>query len=254
MAELYEKHNYLNKDIKVLRNTFINEYDMSAGGYSILKRAGALSSFEIEYLEKCSKLERNIYLGNKVREQPALNTLQIEGFTEARKLFFELNNIDPNSVLAIKKDAIFLIRTTVPYKEFDGFKFKIENTYNSYYNINDVEFYYKSSTNKIDTKGLKKVQHLHQDYFLNDLARIFGLAEKNNQDYLIKYLKKYRRQYLGRELDVNCYRELNLDSMFRYKNNLAGEILLSEYPIPLEELEINYNYINYIIPLIGMYI
>ena len=36
MAEIYEKHNYLNKDISLLVNTFIREYDMKAGGFSIL--------------------------------------------------------------------------------------------------------------------------------------------------------------------------------------------------------------------------
>ena len=254
MSNLYEKHNFLNKDIKILCNTYINEYDMKAGGYSILKRKNALSDFEIDYLEKCTKMERNIYLGNKVRECPALNKMQIEGFVEARQMFFEANNIEDNSVLSIKKDAIFLIKKNVPITELDGLTFRLANVYNSYYYINGIEFYYKSSSNKIDVKGIGDNLYLHENHFLKDLATIFGLAEKNNKEFLIKYLKRYRRKYLRRELDIECYREFNQDSMFRYKDPLSGNYILSESEVDVDNIEIGYNYMNYIVPLISYYL
>lgn len=258
--KLYEKHNYLNKDISFLCNTRINEYDMKAGGYSILKRANALTSKEIEYLDNCSKLERNIYLGNKVRNDRELNELQMNGFIEARELFFELNNIENDSVLSIKKDAIFLIRQNVYNTEFDGFKFNLANTYNSYYYFPNVqgdaiEMYYKTRENLIDIKGLGKSNiSLHEDYFMKDLCNIFKLAELGNREYLIKYLKKYRSKYLNRELDINCYREMNLTSLFHTNYTFGGMDVMTELCDNIDDLNIIYNYKNFILPLIKYYL
>ena len=176
MAEIYEKHNYLNKDISLLVNTFIREYDMKAGGYSILKRKGCLSKGEIDYLENCPKLARNIYLGNKLKENKELMQIQMDGFTEARQMFFEANNIKDSSVLTIKKDAIFLIKD-IPYiTELDGLEFKLANTYNSYYYLNNKEFYYTTKTNNIDIKGINDIiLEQHRNYILKDLSIIFSL-------------------------------------------------------------------------------
>ena len=260
LNRLYEKHNYLNKDISFLCNTRINEYDMKAGGYSILKRAGALTSKEIDYLEHCPKLERNIYLGNKVRENRELNELQMNGFIEARKMFFELNQIDDNSVLSIKKDAIFLIRQNVYNLQFDGFTFNLANTYNSYYYFPNVqgdaiEMYYKSKDNTVDIKGLGKDNiPLHQDYFIKDLCTIFRLAELGNRDTLIKHIKRYRSKYLNRELNPNCYREMNLMSLFHTIHTFGGMDVLTEVCDDIDELNIVYNYKNFILPLIKYYL
>lgn len=258
MANLYEKHNYTNKEIPFLCNTTIREYDMRSGGYSLLKRAGVLAQNEIEFLENCSKYDRNVYLGNKVRNNPKLSEIQINGFIEARKLFFELNNIQEKDVLAIKKDAIFLIKTMPSNLSFDGLEFRLANTYNSYYYLNDMEFYYSTKRNEVDIKGLGKENiPLHKDYFIKDLCKIFSLAEKNNNDFLLKYLKKYRRNYLNKELDYNCYREMNKESMFRLTQTfLDQELLVENIEESKLETDINimYNYVTYIIPLISLYV
>lgn len=254
---LYEKHNYLNKDIPCLINTTIREYDMKAGGYSILKKYGVLSEKEIQYLDNCDKLKRNIYLGNLLKNKPELSELQMQGFIEARQLFFEYNQINENNILAIKKDAIFIIKDIMHVTEFDGYKFQLANTYNSYYLLNDntIELYYKTKTNEIDIKGINNEKlKLHENYILKDLKIIFSLAEKGNMDYLIKHLKKYRDKYLRRELNINTYRELNIESMFRLKETLAGEPLLIENINDIDSIDISYNYIKYIIPLISYYL
>ena len=255
MAEIYEKHNYLNKDISLLVNTFIREYDMKAGGFSILNRNNCLSKGEIDYLESCSKLERNIYLGNKLKQEPELMQIQMNGFIEARQLFFEANNIQDSSVLSIKKDAIFLIKD-IPYvTEIDGLEFKLANTYNSYYYLDKNELYYSTKNNSIDLKGINDTNlELHKDYMLKELCTIFSLAERNNTSYLIKYLKRFRNKYLNKDLDIGCYRELNRESMFRLKYRIAGDPVLISDIDDKEEIEIIYNYINYIVPLISYYL
>lgn len=255
MSNLYQKHNYLNKDIKYLSNTNIREYDMKAGGFSILKRAGCLSEKEINFLSSCSKLERNIYLGNKVKNNPELNEIQMNGFIEARQLFLEANNISDESILSIKKDALFIIKDVAKVTEIDGFTFNMANMYNSYYYINEMEFYYSTKTNSVDIKGLGKANiPLHQDYFIKDLCRIFSLAEKNNNDYLIKYLAKYRLDYINKDLPLEHYRELNNESGFRLLNKLGGEDIIADYIDDIDMIDHRYNYIKYIIPLISYYL
>ena len=256
MTNLYEKHNYTNKEIKFLVNTNIREYDMKAGGFSILKKKGCLSQSEIRYLESCPKLERNIYLGNKLKENKELVKIQMDGFKEARKLFFEANDLKEDSILSIKKDAIFIIKDIPKVTEIDDcINFRLANKYNSYYYLNENELYYTTKTNNIDLKGISDLKlELHKDYFLKDLSIIFSLAEKNNNAYLLKYLKKYRSKYLNGELDINCYRELNRESMFRLKQKLADNDVLIDNIDNIDDIETSYNYINYIVPLISYYL
>ena len=89
---------------------------------------------------------------------------------------------------------------------------------------------------------------------LKQLCTIFSLAERNNNTYLIKYLKRFRNKYLNKDLDIGCYRELNRESMFRLKYRIAGDPVLISDIDDKEEIEIIYNYINYIVPLISYYL
>ncbi len=253
---LWEKHNYLNKDITCIRNTPIYEYDMSAGGFSILKRAGKLTEEEIYMLTKCSKLERNIYLGNKTGADRALSELQINGFTESRRQLFERNQIADKDIISIKKDAIFTIKKPCSELEFDGFKWKLENSYSSYYYINNIEFYYSGKTNTVDIKGLGKDNiPLHAEGFTKDLCKIFGLAEQMRGDVLVKYLKRYRHKYLNKELPMESYREYNHESMYRLEDKyIAGMAVLIQEPTDIDEVNISYNYMKYIKPLISYYL
>ena len=237
MSELYEKHNYLNKDISFLCNTQINEYDMKAGGFSILKRAGALTAKEIDYLEKCSKLERNVYLGNKLRANPELTQIQMDGFIEARRQFFERNNIDDNSVLTIKKDAIFLIRSNIYNTQFDGFDFRLANTYNSYYyfpNVqgDDIEMYYKSKDNMIDchffSVFLSTLYYRYIQKICNEskYESLKNLSDESLFDLLRSFQITERKDYYFPNFENN---QMQQDIQKLFNVNISNEIMKKAY-------------------------
>lgn len=252
---LHEKHNYLNKETPYLINTMIREYDMKSGGYSILKWNGVFTDSEEDYLDNCPKYERNVYIGNKIRKEKGLSELLMEGFIEARRQFFDANMIEDSHVLSIKKDAIFLINYPVEHTKLDAFTFELKNTYSSYYLLNGKEFYYRGKTQEIDVKGINDESlEDHKEFFLGDLAKIFTLAEKGNTEYLIKYLKRYRDNYLNKRLPLATYRELNMENAFRTTYDMQMGTAYLESINEGSVLNIGYNYVRYLIPLISYYL
>jgi hypothetical protein len=249
---LWMKSNYLNKDIDYLSNVKIYEYDMKSGGFSILKHKGFFSESEIEELNAMDKLSRNIYIGKKLAKHPEWNKTLIEGFKEVIKTLFETYNIDEKYVLSIKKDAIFLLNINLGKRiKTDYVNFELKNTYTSYYYLNNVEFYYNK--NKIDVKGISdSIVEKHKDFFLYDLSKIFSLVERNNYSMIVKYLKKYRLQYINKELDIESYKEFNREDA--YLIELGSIKFYSKAWEELESVNISYNYLHYIKPLISFLI
>jgi hypothetical protein len=252
---LHEKHNYLNKEVQYLINTVVKEYDMRSGGYTILKKYGEFSKKEIEFLDTLPKFERNVWIGKRIAEKKKLSGILMEGFKEARKLFFEANDIADEKVLSIKKDAIFVINYPCLNNIVDGFEFQLKNNYSSYYLLNGKEFYFKGRSQHIDIKGIgDDVIHDHEEFFVKDLKNIFNLAEKGNTEYLIKFLKRYRDNYLNMRLPLNTYREFNLENAFRTNHESSMGAIYLETINQGSAINIGYNYIKYIIPLIGYYL
>lgn len=252
---MYQKHNYLNKEVTHLVNTSIREYDMKSGGFSILKKAEVFTDSELQMLESMPKYERNVWIGNLLRREKALNQVLMEGFIEARRLLFEYNDIGDHQILSIKKDAIFVINYPLTHTEFDGFKFELKNSYSSYYLLNGKEFYFRGKTKTMDVKGIgDDVLEDHQEYFLKDLGMIFSLAEKGNSEYLIKYLRRYRDNYLNHRLPIETYRELNMENAYRTTYGNALGTIMMDASKDSTAVDIGYNYIKYLIPLIGYYL
>jgi hypothetical protein len=251
---LYEKHNYLNRDINYLMNTPIFEYDIQDAGFSIIKNKGLLDEGLIAEIGKMKKMEKNIFIGKLQREDKTIAEEMINEFVQIRKRFFEKNSIPDEKVLSIKKDAVFLINFHPSVKEFDGYKFVAKNKYTSYFYLNRTEFYYDSKREVLDVKGLgREVVKVHKDHFLSDLRGLISMREKLDDYNFLRVLRQYRERYLELELDVENYREMNRDSMFKLKNTIGGEQLLIEAVDDdvKDMLDIGYNYIHYIIPMIG---
>jgi len=254
----FEKHNYLNTSILNLKNVVIREYDMSDGGFSIIKAKQLLPESTIKYLSNLSKLDRHIQIGKISKHDKDLSKALLDGFTEARKKFIDKNNIDTSIILSVKKDAIYLVNKLAKVTEFDGIKFSLKNQYSSYYYINGKEFYYSSWRNELDVKGLgKEVVASQKDYLLYTIKEIMRLNEKKDKCYMVKILKDVRKEYLNLELDFEYYREMNPENSFKLKEsigeNICGLESLKDGRI-LDDINIVFNYINYIIPLIGLII
>lgn len=244
------KSNYLNKDIPYLNNVVIYEYDMSSGGFNILRSKKVFNEDEEELLLKMDKLDRNVYIGKKLRKQKGLSELLINGFKECMIEFCKLNNIEDSMILSIKKDALFVINhkcTNLKLNEY--ITFKEANKYTTYMYVNEIEFYY--NTHKLDVKGLSD-EVINNNEFYNVIKKIMQLLDKNNDMYLFKYLKKLQRDYLDLELDKGYYKEFNINNTYRL-NLLNNKFYYDEIDEDMiYHIDIRYNYMNYILPIIQM--
>ena len=249
---LYKHHNYLDKTHNCIIGLPIRVYDMKSGGYSILKKNNLLSEKEIEYLDSLDKFNKNYVLGNMIRDNNWTEVL-MKGFIDSRKRFMYYNNLVDDDILSIKKDAFFLLNTSCNNLEFDGYTWRLEDVYSSYYYINDKEFYFSNKNFNIELKGINdELLKRHKDFFLYDLCNIMKLNESTNTRYKNKYIQEYRSTYLNKELDIGCYRNLDEESMYVYKDRLCNQIVFVEDTNDIDCIDISYNYINYLLPLFRM--
>lgn len=254
--ELYERHLYLNKDITNLKSCVIQEYDIRDAGFSIIKFNKLLDKKTISWLSGLDKKSKNVQIGLILRDNIELSTKIMKEFIRIRKVFFESNNLEDKDVLSIKKDAIFTINK--PCKNLivdDYFEFRKKNKYSSYIYLSNIEFYYSAWTGNLDIKGLGK-KIIKNNKFIDDIKMIMKINETLPYNRLFQNLLQYRHKYLNYELPIEHYRELNSDNKFILKNNF-----FENYKVVLdniteeelkEEIDITYNYIKFVIPLISL--
>jgi hypothetical protein len=248
---LYEKHNYLNKNIEYLIGNEITEYDIQSAGFNICKKYKLLDDNKLRHLELLDKKRRQITLGlyqqNNLEFKEALN----EKFVEVRKLFFESNNIKDEDVLSIKKDAIITLKKCYN-TEFDNIRFLDKNTYTSYFYINKFELYVNND--ELHLKGISDEKlELHKKYMIDFLHKIFRLIETNpNKKYIIDNMKEFISFYKDKRLHIGYYRELNKDSLYKLDRSFINENIGLQHTKSLENIDISYNYMKYIVPIINI--
>lgn len=247
------KAKYLNEDIKFI-NKKIYEFDIRNAGLSVIKQFYLLPIEEIEYIESLSKFESNIYVGKLRRNNKEFSNNLSNCLRDTVYNFLTINNIEDENILSIKNDAVFIISNSNPIKEqtIDNIFFKLENLFTSYYYLNKKEFYYKTDKNIIICKGISDVvlEDYNSKYFLDWLKLIFRLMESSNKNSLLKELKSFQYKYLNRLLPIQYYCELNNDNMYLYN----GWYLKDVDEEIKDKIDIEYNYINYILPLIKIVI
>jgi len=252
-ATLANEHKYTNENIGLLKS-IIREYDMREAGFNLIKEYQLLKSSKIEYLENnFTKQERTIEIGNLQSNSKDLAKNMMEAFRKERVKFCELNDIENSDILSIKKDAIFVIKKQCKnLKLSDNIEFSMKNRYSSFCCLNKIEFYYSVWNNNFDVKGITDEEHP----LLKDIFTIIKYNEKNNKDLIFKHLQKLRIDYLSRNLPVNYYKELNSRNSFKLLENYSRYILyLDEISKDfLDKIDISYNYINFIVPLISILI
>lgn len=239
--------NYTNREYSYLKNVSITEWDISSAGLSVLKFRKLLPEEELDKLSKMEKHTRTVYEGNLQKENPALAEAIVNTLSKVRQAFVVANNIPPEKILSIKKDAIFLINFTPEVTTIkDYFVFRKKGTYTSFIQIEKKEFYYNSGTDVLDVKGISKEGVIAQrEYLLKDIAKILKSSEKVDMTSLYSLLKSYRRNYLTKELPVEYYRELD-SGLYRMGRYTIQNISEAEK----EHLDITQNYMSYILPMI----
>lgn len=253
---LYQRHNYLNKNIPYIISNEIIEYDMQSAGFNLIKKYGLLDSNTIEYLESLSKKERQIQIGMYQINKRDLVKNMNEKFVEARKWFFEANELTDDDVLSIKKDAIITFKRCRNL-EMDNIIFAEKNIYSSYYYLAGNEFYYNPQT--LDVKGISdEMLELHEEFMIEFLHDFFHMNETvMRKKKIIGTLKEFADYYKNKELDVGYYRELNSDSLYRLVRYGSENIKIPngiKYVDCLDNVDIGFNYFNYVIPLLSIHL
>jgi hypothetical protein len=225
MTGIYELDKYTMPVTHII-SEYIREYDISKANINILLYKGLINKKQYDSLY--NDPYRRIKVGLMQRDNATINKGLMEGFVEARKMFYEANNIQEHEILAVKKDAIFLLNKIASHTKFDNINFIEKNLYTSFYHLGGLELYYfynpTTKQEKLDIKGMSdNVIELHKPYMVDLLMYIFGTAQESPSRDVVNLISNIRSQYIAGELGVNYFREFNNRSLFRSKINILGE-------------------------------
>jgi hypothetical protein len=258
--ELYERSTWLNPKYECLVGKRIVEYDMQSAGLSLVKEYHLLDDKTIKSLDDTIiKKDRVVKLGLIQRNDKKFAKALSEAFVDARKRFFQANNLNKDNILSIKKDAFFTIDTECEVTEFGKLNFRPKHKYSSYIKINRIEFYLDTIDRVVDIKGLgqgdihEKLVELHKDAML-DFILTFARGREIHTDPEVqsKWLSMFVKRYREKSLDLSYYRELSQAMDFKV-NSEEGMLSMNECsPAFIEDLDISYNYYNYIVPLVSI--
>ncbi len=253
-SKLYKQDFYISNDYDYILSKKITEYDIKSAGLNLCKYYNLLPNDEIKRLEELSKKQRQIAIGKLMRDDKEFNEKCTKSFKHMRKMFFRANKLVDDDILSIKKDAIFIVSKKCKKCKFENVEFVEKNVYTSYHKFGNIELYYNSKTNILDVKGINNDLLYQHTSFINILKRIFRMLENNNVQEFTKFMLRFVDDYKNKRLSYDYYREFNANSMYSLINTNS----VSNYVITVpnmdqtidNNLDISYNYINYILPII----
>ena len=245
---LYKSDTFVNDNIFYLFNKFIYEYDMKDAGYNLSKAYKLLPESKLEELGRYKKERRTIEIGNLQRSDSIYKERLKQAFEEARRMFFEANELETNDIISIKKDAIFTSRRCDFQKFLNYIEFRTKHEYTSYIRLNKkIELYY--SPYEMDVKGLgKETIDYHKDYMIKFINQFFEKMETDETDNILRFMRRFIDSYKRRELPVGYYRRFDRDPRFdTYDDSL---VFYEYWEDQKNDLDISYNYKEVLIKLI----
>lgn len=249
--------NYLNKYKYLEVNSDIIEYDIKSANISLCREYKLLPNGVINKIEKMNKKNRVINIGLIGKKSKNFMKKLENHFTLTTNKFIELNNLSKeDDIIAIKKDAVFVINKIINYNTMgEHIKFINKNQYHAYLYLKPFEFYFKKD-GSIDVKGLSKQSNKHKDGLLDILNQLIDTCESNscNIREINEFMKEFVMLYKEMKLPLDCYREFNQNSLFKinmYKENVYLDSITEEM-LKNNEIDISYNYINFILPLYNL--
>lgn len=242
-----EKSNYTNQNILYLFNRVIYEYDIHSADINLCRYYNILPKETIEKISNLDKMRRVVKIGKLQKEKEFRDKLK-KAFEDIRKEFYDSNKLDINDILAVKKDAIFTT-TSCGSVVFGPVEFQVKNIYTSYIQLpNRIEIYYNSN-GKCDIKGIDdEVVKLHNDGIMKVIINFFKKMETGSTMDVLKYLNRVSTSYKLRELPLEYYREFNNNS--KYTITGSEDTYDEFWEESKDELNIMYNFINVLIPLV----
>lgn len=246
---------YYQSIIKYVFSSHIREYDISKANINVLKQYGCISDDLYEKLFKAPRDIRQIQIGLLQKSNPEFVKILQEGILKAKETFLNKNNIDPNKVLCIKNDAIFLINTIPEYTKFGLIEFKNKSSFTSYMNIFNVEMYYYlnrvEGIDDITVKGIGKNVELHKEYMIDFISYIFFMIETTDIAEAIQAFQLFYKDYINLNLNIEYYRTFNSDSIFNIINTDYVLTVMKDNIKNKQCLNISYN-MNFLREIYGI--
>lgn len=218
---IWEKDRYV-APYEWLINRHLREYDLSKANISLLLEYGFITKKRYDEIFHMPREQREITVGLMQRDDPELSKGLSNCFKDARRRFFEINQLNPDNVLYIDKDSITTIDTEVPYTRLsNNLEFKLKNEYSSFYRLQFIDFlYYCNGTiERFRLKGAgKQVPIKHKNHLMQFLLALAYTAQTDSIENCILMIKDFYHQYTHRMLEPNFYRELNNRCMYKVVN------------------------------------
>ena len=217
---LYDKVNYT-ADISYLTNVFITEYDISKCNINVLYSKGIIDKNTYDYLYNSERMVRQTFIGKLQRDNPIIVKALKDGIIEAKKIFFESNDINDRDVLSIKNDAVFLINKKPKITKFGLIEFVPKGLYTSFFKFRGMEmYYYYNNVNKmeyVEVKGISEENLAkHEGYFLQLLKDVFYSIQVNGPEITLRMIKDFYMEYINKKLPIEFYRKFDTGSMYHY--------------------------------------
>ena len=231
-------------------NSSITEFDIKSANTSLMRYYGLASDNIISKLEKLPKEKREVAVGLLCQKDKQLSKNLNDAFDEIVKEFIIVNHLDDAEILTIKKDAVFVINRDDIKNDFGPVVFVPKNRYTDFMKIGNFEFYLNENVTNV--KGLQKSAHKHTDGILYLIRDVISVCNKTlmNMSVINTYLADLALSYKLKQLDFAMYREFNQDSMFSVYIDGERYLMDSIDESYLDDLDIHYNYLNIILPLI----
>lgn len=244
---------YINKAYPLIINASIVEYDIKSANTSVMEYYKLIPQKKIDEIKSLDKQERVVRIGKMMRKSLDFSKTLESSFNTIIEEFMEVNQLSKeDDIVSIKRDAAFVLNKIPKTIDFgDCVHFIPKNSYTSYLYINGLEIYY--NLDKIDVKGISdEIISSREIGMLDFFKEFFEIAEGTNYSVpeLSSYLKEFVTLYKNRELDKSYYRELNSEATYRLRVGDREVLLKSITDSNIDDIDISYNYINIILPLI----
>lgn len=244
IESILKSQNYVS-EYELIFNSFIREYDISKANINALYERNIIDKYQYDNLYGADKQLREKTIGLMIRKDINIYKEIQNGIINAKRNLIISNNIDPEDIVSIKNDAVFVKDHKLEYTKFGFMDFKLKNTYTLFIKIRRYEFYYYFSSynneEKLDIKGIKDdILYLHKDYFMDFLLALFNTIQTEGIIRAVNILQNFSISYIKKELPINYYRRFDSESNFEinYSNNIWYTNNISD----IKYIDIRYNY------------
>ena len=237
LVSLAKENNYICPDR--FASGQIIEYDIQQANINILFRYGVIDKDYYIYLQNIPKINREIIVGNMIREDKKIYNIINKGIKEYKVKLFESNDIKSYEVIRIANDAVYVNRIGgLNNLEFDNIRFVPKTISTCYLKLYNILFFINlNNPINVDIKGLGDNYDIHEP-IISIIVNIINELQYAGIKTALQTLNNFIDDYINRRLDVSYYRELNPQAQFRV---IGGQFFLSTINNLLPEIDIGYN-------------